>query len=312
MKNDFFAIYIATFIFSLLLSYLLVFLIINLARRNGWIEKPNHRTVHNGTIPWGGGIAIYFSFLFSMILALLLEKNIKMVVFLPNFIKIMIPSTIIFIMGFIDDHKKLRAHYKFITEIIAGLILYALGIRIEINNILVSLSLTIFWVVFITNAINLIDGLDGLAAGIIAIASLVLFFINQILNQPVISLIYIALFGCSLGFLKHNFHPAKVFMGDCGSLFLGFLLGSTTIFTCQESTSTRTLFIPMIVLGIPLVDTGWAIIRRLKNHQGIFSPDKNHIHHQLLKAVFSHKKAVIIFYAITILLGGIAFYSLAQ
>jgi len=319
MSNNFFLIFMFGFIFSFFLSDLFTPLMIHLSLKKGWVARPNSRTVHNGAIPWSGGISIYFSFLFSMFLAFLFGKNSRVTTLIFPFIKILIPATLVFIVGFIDDLKELKARYKLLVEIGAGLILFALGIRIEIPTVflreyfiwryLISGFLTIFWVVLITNAINLIDGLDGLSAGIIAISSLVLFLINQVINLPAVGFIYIVIFGSVLGFLRYNFHPAKIFMGDCGSLFLGFLISAVTIFTSQKSILIGgSLFVPIIILGIPLVDVGWTVIRRVASHQGIFTADRNHIHHKLLHTGFFHRDAVINLYIGTIIFGIASFY----
>jgi UDP-GlcNAc:undecaprenyl-phosphate GlcNAc-1-phosphate transferase len=319
MRNESVLISILIFVFSFLLCGLLIPAVMKLALKKNWVARPNHRTVHNGAIPWDGGIALYISFLFSMTLVFLLKANPAVDTFLP-IIKIMVPATLILCLGFFDDLKGLRARQKLLAEIGAGFILFAFGIRIEgFGNVfstgylpfapMLSLFLTVLWILLITNAINLIDGLDGLAAGIIAISSLVLFLID--LNGGGISsagFIYLGIFGSVSAFLKYNSHPAKIFMGDCGSLFLGFLLAATSILAHQKSTLPCSLLAPLIVMGIPLIDTGWTIIRRIFNHQGIFTPDKNHIHHRLLKAGFSQRKTAIVLWVYTLILGGISLF----
>jgi UDP-GlcNAc:undecaprenyl-phosphate/decaprenyl-phosphate GlcNAc-1-phosphate transferase len=300
MGSELVFIYFFALAFTFFLSCFFTHLIRQAALKKGWITKPNHRTIHNGSIPFGGGISIYLAFLVSVILiSFLLRQNQKMAASLPIFINLLIPATFIFILGLIDDLVELRSRYKLIVEIVAGVLLFASGIKIPLSDIInnplveyfISLFLTISWVVLVTNAINLIDGVDGLAGGITAIASIFLFFFTTLfLNISVISILYLVLAGSIIGFLVYNFPPAKIFMGDSGSLFIGFLLSAITIISCQKTISACPFIITAILLAIPLTDTGWAIIRRLKKHQGLFHADKEHIHHSFLKAGFSQKK----------------------
>ncbi len=315
MRNELIFIYLFALAFSFIFSCIFTNLVSKTALKKGWITKPNHRTIHNGSIPFGGGISIYLAFLVSVILiSFLLRQNQKMAASLPIFINLLIPATFIFILGLIDDLTELRSRYKLLAEIIGGVLLFALGIKIPLSDIInnplveyfISLFLTISWVVLVTNAINLIDGVDGLAGGITAIASIFLFFFTTLfLNISVISILYLVLAGSIIGFLVYNFPPAKIFMGDSGSLFIGFLLSAITIISCQKTISACPFIITAVLLAIPLTDTGWAIIRRLKKHQGLFHADKEHIHHSFLKAGFSQKTTTLILCSFTLILGGI-------
>ncbi len=316
MGNKIFCISFFTITFSFALSCFITNLVKRIALKKNWIKKYNSRTIHSEKIPFGGGIGIYLSFLFSILLNFyFLHQTQKLT--LSNFpIYLLIPATLIFIVGLLDDFKDLRARYKLISEIFICILLFTLGIKIHVPkffnyqllNTFFNMFLTIFWIIFLINAINLIDGIDGLAASITGIASIFLFYFTAFfLNLYEIGLLYLILFGSISGFLVYNWHPAKIFMGDSGSLFIGFILSCLAIVVAQESYSIYPFIFTFLILTIPIIDTSWAIIRRIKNSQGIFTPDKNHIHHIFLRKGFSQTTTVLIFCLFTLLLGGITF-----
>jgi len=284
-------------------SAILVPIIKKLANYIGALDIPNERKVHKKPIPRLGGLAIYGAFLIGYILYG--EITTQM-------LSILIGSFIILLVGIFDDIKPILARYKFLVQIVAALIVVIygqvyfneitfLGLHLQFN-LLTSYILSTFFILAISNSINLIDGLDGLASGISSIYFLTISIIAIILNKMggldiILSLIML---GATLGFLLHNFPPAKIFMGDSGSLFLGFMIAVISLLGFKIATLT-TLVIPVVILAIPIFDTVLAIFRRLLKGQNIGAPDKEHFHHQLLKLKFSPRVSIIIIYSITII-----------
>ena len=302
---------LVTFIASLIL----VPLAKKLATYIGALDMPNARKVHTKPIPRLGGLAIYGAFLFGYILYG--EVTTQM-------LSILIGSFIIFLIGVFDDIKPIGAKYKFLVQIVAAIIVVVYG-QIYFNEIaifgyhltfnkVVSYILSVFFIVAISNAVNLIDGLDGLAGGISSIYFLTIGIIAIILNKItgldiILSLIML---GSTLGFLVYNFPPADIFMGDSGSLFLGFMISVIALVSFKVATLT-TLVIPIIILSIPIFDTLLAIFRRLLKGESIGTPDKEHFHHQLLKLKFPTKISIVIIYSINILFSAVSiFYVIGQ
>ncbi len=290
-------------IITFITSLLLVPICQKIARHVGAIDFPNERKVHKKPMPRLGGLAIFGAFLLGYILYG--EITTQM-------LSILIGSFIILLIGIFDDVKPIRARYKFLVQIIAALIvvLYGqiyfneitfLGIHLKFN-MLISYILSTFFIVAISNAINIIDGLDGLAAGVSTIYFLTIGIIAFILNKLggldiILSLIML---GSTLGFLVFNFPPAKIFMGDSGSLFLGFIIAVISLLGFKVATLTS-LIIPITILAIPICDTLFAIFRRLIKGENIGAPDKEHFHHQLLKLKFSPKISILIIYLINLI-----------
>lgn len=235
-----------------------------------------------------------------------------------RFVGFCIGAFIIAIMGFLDDFKDLRALEKLIFQVVAASVIYLFGIGIigvkipfVYNNIIdfgiLAYPITVIWILAITNAVNLIDGLDGLAAGISCISAISLLTIFLLTGAPLeVIIITIALVGAILGFLPYNFNPAKTFMGDVGSNFLGFTLSVISIMGMTKGYTILTIVGPIIILGIPVFDMVFAIIRRLLRGQKITAPDKEHIHHRLLNLGLSQRQAVITLYIVSSVLGIIA------
>ena len=288
---------------TFLVSVILVPIVKKLANYIGAIDIPDERKIHKKPMPRLGGLAIYGAFLVGYILYGEITTQI---------ISILIGSFIILLIGIFDDIKPIKAKYKFLVQLIAAIIVViygqiffteisVLGLTIRFNTI-VSYILSIFFIVAISNAINLIDGLDGLADGISTIYFLTICIIAIILGR-VTGLDFtlaIIMFGASLGFLIHNFPPARIFMGDSGSLFLGFMISVIALVSYKVATLTS-LIIPIVILAIPIFDTALAILRRLLKKESIGTPDKEHFHHQLLKLKFSNRISIIIIYAISII-----------
>ncbi len=288
---------------TFLCSALLVPFIKKIAEYVGALDMPNKRKVHKEPIPRLGGLAIFFSFLLGYML--FAKQNIEM-------LSILIGSFVVVLTGIIDDIKPLQAKYKFAGQLIAALIVVLYG-GISLNDItafgfyisftpIVAKILSVIFILGCINCINLIDGLDGLASGISSIYFLTIGIIAMLMGQSVsldVSLTFIML-GATLGFLIHNFYPAKIFMGDSGSMFLGFIISVIALLGFKNVTFTSFL-VPLFVLAIPILDTLFAIIRRILKKQHISEPDKNHLHHQFLNMRFSHRNTVLIIYLIDIL-----------
>ena len=295
---------------TLITSLILVPIVKKVAIHVNAMDEPNLRKIHKVPMPRLGGLAIYLAFLLGYILYG--EISTQM-------ISILIGSFLLILVGMIDDINSVPARYKLIVQIIAAsiVVLYGnlsfteislLGQRIFFNKIIGSI-ISIIFIVAITNAINLIDGLDGLAAGISSIYFLTIAIIAIILNRLggldiIISLIML---GSTLGFLVHNFPPAKIFMGDSGSLFLGFMISVIALLGYKVTTFTS-LIVPIVILAIPIFDTVFAILRRLLKGQNIGVADKEHFHHQLLKMKYSPMKSIIIIYLINIAFASVSIF----
>jgi len=223
---------------------------------------------------------------------------------------------VIVITGIFDDIRPLNPGVKMFFQIIAAVVVVCHGVvirRISMPEFIApsgvlelgvfAVPITIVWIVGVTNAVNLIDGLDGLASGVSAIASMTLFCIALLASEANIAIITAALAGACFGFLPYNFNPAKIFMGDTGAMFLGFILATVSIMGLFKAYAVISFIVPFIVLGLPIFDTGFAIFRRLKNHKPIMQPDRGHLHHKLLDMGFSQKQTVSILYLIATVLG---------
>jgi len=277
------------------------------AVRVGAVDQPNERKVHKGIITRIGGVAIYGGF----VVGVLLMRELNLQVW-----GLLISGTMVMVLGLVDDMRGISPKVKLLGQIAAALVLVYFGVQVKFvtnpftGGILplniFSIPLTVFWVIGMSNAVNLIDGLDGLAAGVSAIAAATLAVVAW--TQGHYTTVYLALFlaAASLGFLRFNFHPAKLFMGDCGSLFLGYILGALAVMGLSKGATVISLFIPVVILGIPILDTSFAIIRRFFNNRPIFQADKGHLHHRLLEMGLSHKQTVLVIYAITFFLGSSA------
>jgi len=287
-------------------SILLTPLVKKLAFKVGATDKPDKRKVHQKIMPRMGGLAIYISFLIGALLV-----NPDKAYHYP----ILIGSLIIIITGVLDDMYNLNAKIKFIAQTAAAIVVVVWGgVQVEFINLpfggqlqfgFLDIPITVLWIVGITNAINLIDGLDGLAAGVSSIALFTITGMAMIMgNGYVIALSSIAL-ASTLGFLFFNFYPAKIFMGDTGALFLGYIIAVMSLLGFKNVTLIS-FVIPVIILGVPISDTFFAIIRRLVNKQPLSAPDKSHLHHCLINIGFTHRQTVIIIYAMATFFGLVA------
>ena len=300
---------------TFLASLLLVPLVKKIAHHVNAIDIPNERKVHKVPMPRMGGLAIFGAFILGYML--FAKTSIQM-------LSILIAGFVIVLTGIVDDINPLRARTKFVFQIIAGCIVVFYG-NICLNSIdLFGMTLnfpvplnyiiTILFIVGITNAINLIDGVDGLASGVSSIYFLTIAIIAFILNkmQGLDTTLSLIMLGSTLGFLVHNFNPAKIFLGDTGSLFLGFTISVIALLGFKGTTLTS-LIVPLLVLAIPIIDTVLAIFRRLLKGENIGAPDKEHFHHQLLNMKFGVKSTVLIIYGINILFASVSvFYVLGD
>lgn len=308
-RNGLFIVF--SFVVALIVTYAATPLSIKLAFKIGALDIPkDSRRMHKKPIPRIGGIAIVYGFLISV--CCFSSFMVDGVLNMP-LLGILIGAFIISVLGFLDDLKPKPAILKFIIQIAAAAIPVLMGVRVvavanPINNLLVripewvSIGGSILFIVGVTNAVNLIDGLDGLAAGVSTIAAVALLsiLIMQHNTNATMLILAAALAGACFGFLPFNFNPAKTFMGDTGATFLGFILACISI---QGPFKTYVAFVlPFIILGLPIFDTLFAIIRRLLKGQGIMTPDRGHLHHRLIDMGFSQRSAVIILYGLSAIL----------
>lgn len=268
----------------------------------GAMDIPNERKVHKNPIPRMGGLGIYGGFLLGYML--FGQHSVQMNA-------ILIGSFIILVTGIFDDIKPVPAKYKFLGQLAGAAVIPLYGgivlqdisaFGLYLNFGILSYPITIIFIAGVVNCINLIDGLDGLAGGISSIYFLTVGIIAMLLNSSSgldVTLTFIML-GSTLGFLLHNFHPAKIFMGDSGSMFLGYIIAVIALLGFKNITLTS-FVVPMFLLAIPVLDTLFAILRRLINHKPIGMPDKNHLHHQLLNMKLSQTKTVLVIYFVDIL-----------
>ncbi|MBM7622891.1 MraY family glycosyltransferase [Sporohalobacter salinus] len=298
--------YIWAFLIAIILTYASTPIIERIARRVGAVDHPNARRVNQHSVVNLGGLAIYV----GVIAAILFTVGINF-----KILGVIVSSTLMLIIGLVDDLKGIAPTSKLMWQIIASLLLISFGIKIEfVTNPFggmfylgaLSIPFTVFWLVAITNTVNLIDGLDGLAAGVSTIAALTLLVVAIQETELLVIVLTLSVAGSCLGFLQYNFNPAQIFMGDTGSLFLGFLLASISVIGALKSAAAMTLVVPILALGVPIFDTLFAIIRRRQNGQPLFEADKGHIHHRLLDLGLNHKEAVVVVYLISLSLGLIA------
>jgi UDP-GlcNAc:undecaprenyl-phosphate/decaprenyl-phosphate GlcNAc-1-phosphate transferase len=303
--------FLVVFIAALLTSAVFTRLVRDYAIRHGWATLPSSdRHVHTRPIPRLGGVAIFLTLWFIALLANWLPEHFGMreFPFSQLTMKILGPATIIFVLGLIDDFYGLSAYIKFSVEAVAAVLLYCNGIGISQLTILaghphlgwlVGLPLTIVWVLWITNAFNLIDGLDGLAAGAALLSNLVSCVVAMLGHNDVVLILTLALAGAITGFLRYNFNPASIFLGDCGSLLIGFLISAIAIAGSHKSPTMVAVAIPIVSLGLPILDVTFAVIRRFLSGKRLFAPDREHIHHKLLGRGVSHRQAVLVLYGVS-------------
>jgi UDP-GlcNAc:undecaprenyl-phosphate GlcNAc-1-phosphate transferase len=309
-----------------------------LARRRGWVYLPNDRTVHQTPLPDVGGLAMFVGFLAAMLTAWLVDAFDTLFDSNSEPLGVLLAATIIFAVGFLDDVREVSAPAKVAGTVLAGIVLVQFGVvmysfRLPFYDGPIVLSgdlqplVTVLWLLVMTQAINLIDGLDGLAAGIVAIAAFAFFLYSQELTRsdlldvtnvgPLLAIIAV---GVCVGFLPHNFNPARIMMGDGGALFLGLLLAVATSvvggradtfsqeFIGQTYFFLAPLAIPVLILGVPIFDMGFAIVRRVSSRKSFAAADKGHLHHRLMNLGHGHRRSVVILWGWTALLSAFVLY----
>lgn len=303
------------FFAALFISLSVTPLVIKLAVRIGAMDVPkDNRRVHKTPVPLIGGLAIYLAFVITILFFIPLNDE-------KQIIGLLVGGTFIMITGLIDDIRPMRARVKLVMQVLAAIILVYFGVSIKLvtnpfDSITglsdigwLSVPATIFWIVGVTNAFNLIDGLDGLAAGVASISCITLFIVSVMNGRISAALLTATLAGGTIGFIPYNFNPAKIFMGDTGAQLLGFLLAAISIQGSIKSAAAIVITVPILALGLPIYDTLMAIIRRSVNKKPVMEGDKEHLHHKLLAMGLSQRQVVIIMYVISGILGVSAIFA---
>ena len=303
--------YITTYFGSVLVAMLLVPIVSRLAKRYHVVDLPGPRKVHNAPLPRVGGIAFVLATLALVLPVFFLNNSIgeSFRQSRTQFIALLAGGGFMFVVGLIDDLRSVRGFIKLLCLVAAALVICASGATVRsfsvgswfaVHTGWAAWSLTVCWIVGITVCMSVIDGLDGLAAGIAAMVCGTLVLLALWSGQPAMAVLMLALLGSVTGFLFFNFYPAKIFMGDCGSLFLGFMIGAGSV-VCQCKTSTFVgLALPFLVLGVPILDTGLVIaFRGAVKRRSLFASDSSHFHHRLLRLGLHHRAVVVVMYAIT-------------
>jgi UDP-GlcNAc:undecaprenyl-phosphate GlcNAc-1-phosphate transferase len=304
--------FFALFVFSLAVSFVATREVRDAATRRGWVSVPQDgRHVHAAPLPRLGGVAIFLAFSVSLSVWLGLSLIFPRLVegLAPTtLLRIYIPACLIFCLGIYDDLRGAGPYLKFSVQAVAAAMLFAGGMRVLDLPLIfgshalpwfVGLPLTILWVVAVTNAFNLIDGLDGLAAGSALFSTMVFFVVSLVDHSWLGSLMSVTLAGAILGFLRFNFNPATIFLGDSGSLFIGFMLSALALAGAQKAPTFVAVAIPVVSFGLPILETLLSVLRRLISGRPIFTADREHIHHKLLQMGFSHRQVVIVLYAVS-------------
>jgi UDP-GlcNAc:undecaprenyl-phosphate GlcNAc-1-phosphate transferase len=303
--------YLLVFVTSLISSAVFSRLVRDGARRRGWVTGPTSaRDIHDIPIPRLGGVAILGAFVLVLTGWEILSYALHVENYFPllTFLGLLGPTLLIFSIGLFDDFRPLGAYHKLGLQAVAAAWLFMDGYRVARFHLIfgerplgtaLSLILTIFWVLLITNAFNLLDGLDGLAAGSALFCSLVVFVVALVGGNVLSQWVSIALAGAIVGFLRYNFNPATIFLGDCGSLVIGFLLAAVALVGSEKAPTAVAVGIPVVSFGLPILDTSLAIVRRFLNGKPLFGADDEHIHHKLLRLGFSQRKVVAVLYGVS-------------
>ena len=303
--------YVLAFVIAAGVALLVTPGVIFLAKKTGAMDAPDPRKVHKRPVPRIGGLGIYLGFLAAMIVVLSYVPIAPDVAF--ELEGLMVGGTLIVALGLVDDYTNLPAKVKLVGQIVAAAVL-VIGFDVRIDFITdpfgdylflewLAIPATLFWIVGLTNTVNLIDGLDGLAAGVATIASITIFLVALQQGIMFVAVFTAAIAGAAIGFLYYNFNPARIFMGDSGSMFLGYMLAGISVIGAVKSAATIALIVPILALGLPILDTTFAIVRRYRGGVPIFKPDKGHLHHRLLDLGFTQRQAVLLMYVISALLG---------
>ena len=311
--------YLSIYLGSAFLALGMTPIIIRLARKIDAVDRPGVRTVHVRPIPRVGGVALFLSTIPLIVIVLFMDNHIGQAFreARMQLIALFGSATFIFMVGLVDDLRGLPARFKFLAELLAAGSLCLAGVHISSISItdqwtlrlgLFSCPLSLLWIIGITNAVNLSDGLDGLAAGISAITcGVILMFALQSKNV-IMSVFILAILGSLTSFLFFNFNPAKIFLGDCGSLFLGYTIASSSILCSMKSSALVGLALPVLALGVPIFDTLFSMLRRFLERRSIFSPDRSHFHHKLIDLGIRQRHVVLLIYVMTALAAGLGMF----
>jgi len=308
--------YAAVFLGSLIVALGVTPVVGWLARLLNIVDQPGTRRIHRRPIPRMGGVAIVVAFVAGALPVLLLDSRIGEALrqVREQVVWLMAAGSLIAAVGLVDDARSVRAGLRFLIHVLAASAVWQSGIRIEsisaaglgpVKLGLLSWPLTVLWIVGMTNAVNLIDGLDGLAAGIGAVTALVIALFSIWTDQLVTAVLMLALLGSLCGFLVFNFNPARIFMGDCGSTFLGFFLASTGVLAANGAGNIVGVALPALALGVPIFDTLFSMLRRFLERRSLFAADRNHLHHRLLKHGLAHRSVVLVIHGTTAVAAGL-------
>jgi len=308
---------IVSFLAALLVSLIITPLVRKISLRRGLVDEPGGRRMQAVPVPRTGGVGILVAFIAPLAAVYLFQTAVGSRFYADTMMAtgIIAGSIIISLLGLADDVWGLGAKKKLLVQTLVAACCYTIGFRIEsvflpfvgrLEMGVFGVVITIVWIVGIINAFNLIDGLDGLAAGVGFVALATNFVLGFSGDRLVLCLLVAALAGALIGFLRYNFNPATIFMGDSGSMLLGFVLATTSLMSNQKSTTMIAILVPIIAMGLPIMDTLFAIVRRFLERRPLFSPDKGHLHHRLIALGFTQKKAVITLYVVSIFLAAIA------
>jgi UDP-GlcNAc:undecaprenyl-phosphate GlcNAc-1-phosphate transferase len=296
-----------TFLLAWLVTWRMIPTLRKFALRVGWADQPNARRLNREPLPNAGGLAIYTGVIAALVLASLL-RPIEVQNVLVQVLTILLGGSILVLVGFIDDQFSLPPSVRMFTQILTALLLVANKISIDVNfgtpfDSILSMLLTVFWVVGITNAINLMDGMDGLAGGVSFITAMSLLAVSaQFPNRAAATLVLAALGGAALGFLRHNFHPSRIIMGDAGAYFFGYVLAATSILGKLQVTTVFSLVPTVLFLLLPVLDTTQVVVKRLMAGKNPMStPGKDHLHHRLLAWGLSQRSAGFTLWSITLI-----------
>jgi UDP-GlcNAc:undecaprenyl-phosphate GlcNAc-1-phosphate transferase len=308
---------VAAFLVAALISFALTPLVRRIALQMGAVDRPDLRRVNVVPIPRGGGVAVAAAFIAVVLAFTWLNGAFDLVVVpttidQPTLIALLLGGALAAVFGVLDDYFDLRARWQFAFQLVLAGLAIGLGVTIEIlSNPLgteairldgpIAAAFTALWIVGMLNSINFIDGLDGLSSGVVFIAAITLGLISLTLaSQLYVAVLCFVLAGALLGFLRYNFHPATVFVGTSGVMFMGFTLAVLSI------VGTAKIAVALLVLAVPIIDAFWIIVRRLAQGRSPFSPDRGHLHHRLLDVGLSHRQTVLLIYAICVGLGGLS------
>lgn len=312
---------LVVFFGALLVSAALTRWVRDFSNARGWNAGPSSdRHIHTRRLPRLGGVAIFLTLWGAVLAAWVAERfGAPEFALLHMAFRILGPATIIFVVGLVDDFRGLGPYVKFVAQVLAAVLLFSSGFGISHLSLLaghphlgwlVGLPLTILWVVLITNAFNLIDGLDGLASGAALFSALINCVVAVLFHSEAILLLTLALAGAIAGFLRYNFNPASIFLGDCGSLLIGFLLSAIALAGSQKAPTAVAVAIPIVSLGLPIVDVAVAVFRRFLSCKRLFAADREHIHHKLLSLGISHRQAVLVLYGVSACFGLLSLFLL--